>query len=128
MSLICAAVFCSIGVDILASKLALVVQFFLWNLHTPFSKPAIVAAELLKVAGLIYAVRLMLPLPLDSVAVPLICLADLLRGFLGYLSYCRGHDPDNLEDVAAKVLCRTALFGSWLMALFTSAYFLCSRV
>ena len=126
MSLICAAVFCAVGVGDFVEFVSLRVYRFLWNFHSMMALPAIAAVEMVKVAGIIYAVRLLLPLPLDSVAVPLFCIVDLLRGILGFFCYCREADPDNSQHEAGKVLILCTLAGQLLMVLLTSAYFLCA--
>lgn len=126
MLTICAAIFCSIGLDVYLVKISVRVQRLLWNLHSPLSLPACVASELIKIISVVCAVRFMLHLPLDSVAIPLICLVDFIRGFLGGLAFFDEYKGDKKAE-GAKVLVKGLIAGQGLMVLISSAYFLYSN-
>ena len=68
----------------------------------------------------------MLHLPLDSVAIPLICLVDFIRGFLGGLAFFDEYEGDKKAE-GAKVLIKGLITGQGLMVLISSAYFLYSN-
>ena len=123
MKTILVAVLCSIGVDTIAIKFSLVLQAYLWNLHTKLTYPAVIFIEIFKLACIIHAVRLLIDLPLNSVAIPLICIADLIRGINGYLNFRAGEEASYEGGEAVQMLWFCTLIGQGIMVFTTSALF-----